>query len=303
MHYHVRGGEMENLASWTKAMTSLFIVVVLGSVLSVFTGLLENRLDASMIEGSYYGLPLAWRIIKTFQPTVIQPLNLALDIVFWGVSLFLTFLFLTRGQEVGQLRHKVKSAFTGSTYKRFLPWFLVFLPVGFIMDLIHESGHALWGIAQGGVLTYMQIAFFQIYPVLSFANDFRLGYTVVEGLSSSFSHGVFLLGGSLTTHVASWLLAWLLLKVRLGDQTRVMLWTLGIFGLLDLPFYIFFPQIGLKHWIFAGGTTAEPLLGARLIGLPDPVFYFLFGFTTLFLGFLYTKLLHSLADHSIHEES
>jgi hypothetical protein len=149
----------------------------------------------------------------------------------------------------------------------------------------------------------MQIAFFQIYPTLSLANDFRLGYTVVEGLSSNFSRGVFLLGGSLTTHVASWLLALILLRVRLGYKTRVLLWTLGLFGLLDLPFYVFFPQIGLKHWIFVGGSSAEPLLGARLMGLPDPLFYFLFGFTTLFLGFLYTKLLHSLSDHSIHEES
>lgn len=69
---------MENLASWKKTMTSLFIVVVLGSVLSLFTGLLENRPDASMIEVTYYGLPLAWRIVKTFQPMIIQPLNLAL---------------------------------------------------------------------------------------------------------------------------------------------------------------------------------------------------------------------------------
>jgi hypothetical protein len=222
---------------------------------------------------------------------------------FWGLIIFLAFIILTRDQEAWQLRQKVKSTFTGSTYKRFLPWFLVSLPIGFVMDLIHESGHALWGIVQGGVLTYMQIAFFQIYPVLSLANDFRLGYTVVEGMSSSFSRGVFLLGGSLTTHVASWLLTLILVRVRLGYKTRVLFWTLGLLGLLDLPFYIFFPQIGLKHWIFVGGSSAEPLIGARLMGLPDPLFYFLFGFTTLFLGFLYTKLLHSLADHSIHEES
>jgi hypothetical protein len=299
----VRVGEMENLASWKKTMTSLFIVVVLGSVLSLFTGLLENRPDASMIEVTYYGLPLAWRIVKTFQPTEIQPLNLALDIAFWGMIIFLAFILLTRDQEAWQLRHKVKSILTESTYKRILPWFLAFLPVGFVMDLIHEGGHALGGITQGGVFTYMQIAFFQIYPTLSLANDFRLGYTVVEGIPGNFSRGVFLLGGALTTHVASWLLALILWKIHLGYKTRVLLWTLGLFGLLDLPFYVFFPQIGLKHWIFVGGSSAEPLLGARLMGLPDPLFYFLFGFTTLFLGFLYTKLLHSLADHSINEES
>jgi hypothetical protein len=294
---------MKNPASWRKTMASLFIMIVLGSVLSLSTGFLENRPEASIIEASYYGLPLAWRIVKTFQSTEIQPLNLVLDITFWYLIIFLAFIILTRDQEAWQLRQKVKSAFRGSTYKRFLPWFLVSLPVGFVMDLIHESGHALWGIVQGGVLTYMQIAFLQIYPVLSLANDLRLGYTVVEGMSSSFSRGVFLLGGSLTTHVASWLLALILLRGRLGYKTRVLLWTLGLFGLLDLPFYVFFPQIGLKHWIFIGGSSAEPLIGARLMGLPDPLFYFLFGFTTLFLGFLYTKLLHSLADHSINEES
>jgi hypothetical protein len=283
-------------------VTSLLTAGVLGLGLSLFTGLLENRPDASLIGASYYGLPLAWRPVKTFQPSEIQPLPLALNMAIWGVILFLALMLLPGDREAWPLCHNVKTAVSGFPYRRFLPWVLVSLPVGFLMDLFHESGHALWGTMQGGTLTYLQIAFFQLYPFLALAPDFRLGYTVVEGLSSPFSRGVFLLGGSVTTHVASWLLGLLLQRRHLGYNTRVLLWTLGLFGLLDLPFYVFFPQIGLQHWIFIGGSSAEPLLGARLMGLPDPLFYFLTGLATLFLGVLYTTRLPSLTDRSNRRE-
>ena len=284
-------------------MTSLFTAGVLGLGLSLFTGLLENRPDASLIGVSYYGLPLAWRLVKTLQPPEIQPLPLALDVAFWGLIIFLALMLLPGDREAWQLCHNVKAAVSGFPYRRFFPGFLVSLPVGFLMDLLHEGGHALCGSMQGGTLTYLQIAFFQLYPSLALAPDFRLGYAVVEGVSSPFSRGVFLLGGSVTTHVASWLLGLLLQRRHLGYKTRVLLWTLGLFGLLDLPFYVFFPQIGLQHWIFIGGRSAEPLLGARLMGLPDPLFYFLAGFPTLSLGFFYTTLLPSLADRSKYDES
>lgn len=75
------------------------------------------------------------------------------------------------------------------------------------------------------------------------------------------------------TNVVSWFLVLVLLKTKLGHTTQIALKISGLFGLLDLPFYVVFPQIGLRHWVFLGGDRPEPLLGARKIGVPDPLFY------------------------------
>jgi hypothetical protein len=97
------------------------------------------------------------------------------------------------------------------------------------------------------------------------------------------------LGGSLTTNLVSWFLALILLRTSLSFKTQVALRTLGLIGFLDLPFYVLFPQIGLRHWIFLGGDSAEPLIGARKMGIPDPVFYLMVILTTLGLVFVYFK--------------
>ncbi len=281
---------VSTVTSWRATVASLCTAGILGLSLSLFTGILENQPDTSLIGASYYGLPLAWRLVQTLQPSEIQLLPLALDTAFWGVIVFLAVRLTPHSRGVWPLCRNVTAAVSRFPYKGFLPWFVLSLPVGFLMDLLHEGGHALGGTLQGGTLTYLQIAVFQLYPRLALASDFRLGYTVVGGLSTPFSRGVFLVGGSITTHVASWLLVPLLRRRQFGYRIRVLMWTLGLFGLLDLPFYIFFPQIGLKHWIVVGGNSAEPLLGARLMGLPDPFFYLLTGVAILSLGVLYAKL-------------
>jgi hypothetical protein len=137
----------------------------------------------------------------------------------------------------------------------------------------------------------MQIAYLEIYPQLALTSEFQLGLARVEGLPyASFAHGLMLVGGSMTTNIASWILALVLLNVSLGNKAQVALKFLGLFGILDLPFYVVFPQIGLGHWIFLGGTCGpEPLTGARMIGIPDPAFYLMVALSTLGLILLYSK--------------
>lgn len=132
-------------------------------------------------------------------------------------------------------------------------------------------------------------AYFEIYPQFSLTSTFVLGFVRVEGLATEFASGLMSLGGSLTTNIVSWLLALILLKTKFGYRTQIALRILGFFGLFDLSFYVLFPQIGLRHWIFLGGDTPEPLLGARNIGIPDLVFYIMSVLTTLGLAFLYFK--------------
>jgi hypothetical protein len=173
--------------------------------------------------------------------------------------------------------------------RRLLLPLALLIPLGLVMDLVHELGHAIWAVALGGRLTYMKIAYLEIYPKLALTPDFALGYVKVEGLATEVAHGLFLLGGSVTSNTVAWLLALILLRMRLGSAVRVVLRVLGFFGLLDLPFYVLLPQIGLRHWFFLGGEMPEPLMGARSIGIPGPAFYMMVLLSTLGLVILYLK--------------
>jgi len=246
-------------------------------------GLIENQPEASIIGFTYYGYPLAWRVTKTLQPAEFRFTSLAIDTAFWITISLLTLIILEK-----IVPPKLREGFKCKEF--FLP-LVLFIPLGLFMDFVHELGHALWGIALGGRLAYMKIVYFEIYPQFSLTSTFILGFVRVEGLTTEFASGLMSLGGSLTTNIISWLLALILLKTKFGYKTQVALKILGLFGLFDLPFYVLFPQIGLRHWIFLGGDTPEPLLGARNIGIPDPVFYITTVLTTLGLTFLYFKTL------------
>ena len=93
----------------------------------------------------------------------------------------------------------------------------------------------------------------------------------------------------MTTNIASWVIAIVLLKISLSKRVEVALKVLGLFGMLDLTFYIIFPQMGLGHWIFLGGHSAEPLNGARMMGIPDLALYSVIATSTFCLAFLYFK--------------
>ena len=185
-----------------------------------------------------------------------------------------------------------KDGFSFPKFRKFnLLWFLaLFIMFGLMMDLVHEAGHAIWATVYGGRLTYMQIAYLQIYPRLAINPEFQLGYTKIDGLTfGSFAYGFMLLGGSMTTNLVSWLLALALIKTSTPYKMRIAVKTLGFFGILDLPLYVVLPQIGLSHWIILGGRNPEPLLGARMMNVPDPIFYLLVVVSTFGLIYLYFK--------------
>ena len=257
----------------------MFGATVLGVILSLAAGLVIKP-EISIPEIRHYGYPLFWRETNLNGPTVYSLPNLAIDIAFWMIASLVVFAILDIA--VTKLGRTID-------YKMLLFGLALLIPLGLIMDFIHESGHAIWGTAAGGRLTYMQIAYFEIYPQPAITPEFRLGYAQVEGLTTQFASGLMSLGGSLTTNIASWLIALILLTVSLGYKTQLSLKILGFFGLLDLPLYVLFPQLGLRHWIFMGGCTPEPLIGARKMGIPDPVFYIMVILSTLGLLFTYFK--------------
>jgi hypothetical protein len=244
-------------------------------------GLAENTPSASIIGAKSYGHPLAWRIVITSLTVSVHYRygNLIVDLVFWFSLFFLMLELVDRLK-----RRRMKDNFKLSRLSVLLG---IFLLSAFTMDFIHEFGHAFWGTAAGGRLAYMQIAYFVIFPEVELVSHFQLGYVRVTGLTTSFEHGLFLLGGSLTTNVTAWLLAVILLKKEVGYKTNLALKMSGIIGLLDLPLYVFLPQIGLRHWIILGGDKAEPLIGAREMGISDPIFYLAVLLTSLGLVLLY----------------
>jgi hypothetical protein len=188
-----------------------------------------------------------------------------------------------------------------TTITRFIELSAIFLLSALIMDFMHEFGHALWGILAGGQLAHMQIAYFVVFPRIELVSNFVLGFVRVTGLTSSFGHGLFLLGGSLTTNAVAWLLAFIMLKRKFSHRIDIAIKVSGIIGLLDLPFYVFLPQIGLRHWVFLGGDTAEPLIGARELGVSDPVFYLFVFLVTFALAILYFEPFRKVLFNRVRE--
>jgi len=269
----------------TLRLKLLFGAVICGFLTSLGTVTISNRSGIGLPEIKHYGYPLAWLITNLNGPTEYVLINLAIDTAFWVIISLVTLVFLDR------------IAFPSlgiSVSRKFLLLLIVlFIPLGLVMDFVHESGHAIWGTIMGGRLTYMKIAYFEIYPRLAITPQFQVGLANIDGLAyGSFAYGLMFLGGSMTTNLASWALALILFKTSLGYKTQVMLKVLGFFGILDLPFYVVFPQIGLGHWIFLDGESGpEPLIGARMMGIPDPAFYLMVALSTLGLFLLYSKTL------------
>ena len=258
--------------------------ITCGFLVSLGTGLVNNQSGIGIPEIKHYGHPLVWLITKLNAPTEYVLTNFVLDAVFW-VIVSLVILILLEKTAFPKLEMSI-------SYKSLVLPLALSIPLGLVMDFVHESGHAIWRTATRGKLSYMQVAYLVIFPRPAITPHFRLGPANIDGLAySSFGYGLMLLGGSITTNVASWLIAPILLKTSLGIKTKVALKVLGLFGILDLPFYLIFPQIGLDHWIFFGGCEPEPLLGTRTMGVPDAVVYLIVALSTLGLALLYAETL------------
>jgi len=138
-----------------------------------------------------------------------------------------------------------KSRFLENGFSRnFLKVFgfaVLFVFTGVFMDFIHEIGHVLWGTLVGGQQRYFQLTFFTFYPSFSVTQHFELGCVVMGGFASDCAYGLFLMGGSMTTNVAAWLLSLALLAKKFGKKTRLSIKLLTLFGVLGLPFYVVLP--------------------------------------------------------------
>ncbi len=257
--------------------------IMLGICAALATATIRCDTEIGLPEIVRYGYPLPWVITDLNGPTQYVAANLIVDILAWVAVSLIAIAFLSR-MVFPNLGIAVNA-------RSLLLGVILFIPLGLVVDLVHEGGHALAGAAMGGRLTYLKIAFFEIYPRLAVTSQFHLGLAGVEGLEfGTFGYGLMLLGGSLTTNIASWAIGLVLLKTSIDNRVNVVLKGLGIFGILDLPLYVFLPQIGLKHWIFLGGECGpEPLIGTRMMGIPDSIIYLTVMVSTIGLVLLYSE--------------
>ena len=259
------------------------IAIICGTIFSIISGLFENSTKNGAIGATGFGYPWAWRfnIIYSTTKNVFRFDNLVADTFFWIIIFLIVLLILER------ILFSHSDSLLNN--KKFVLILVLLAPLGGLIGLIHEVGHAFGGTAVGGTLSYMQIAYFEIYPKLAIASQFKLGSTIVTGLSTPVQHGLLLLAGSLTTNITAWLIRILINTRKLSLKTELSFKILGYFGFLDLPFYTFFPLLGLRHWILVGETQPEPLIGAREIGIPDPIFFALVLIITSVLILLYCR--------------
>jgi hypothetical protein len=258
------------------------VLMICGIGIALLSGLVENT-SGSIIGATSYGYPWTWRseVVHQTAEVVYRFYNLAADIAFWAIACF---SILAVSERI------VLSRSEGVFYRKKLILILTLLiPLGLLMGLIHEAGHAFCGMALGGTLSRMQVAWFTLYPNLGIAPQFKLGKVIVTGLSTPIQQGSFLLAGSLATNIAAWLIAIPTNTANLGTRTGFTLRTLGVIGLLDLPLYTFLPLLGLRHWILLGNNQPEPLIGAREMGIPDLLFFPLVIALTVALILVYSE--------------
>jgi len=257
--------------------------MVSGVFAAMLSGLFEQSSKGGMLGAKNFGYPWIWRsnIVQSSTQNIVRFDNLAADIAFWSIIIFILFLLAER--------FALKRPNSLLSNKRFVYSAALLMPMGLLIGLIHELGHALAGTTLGGTLAYIQVGFFELYPKLTIASQFKLGSVIVTELPSPTQQGLLLLAGSLSSTITALTIGVLLYTRKMDYRSTHYLKIIGILGLLDLPLYVTFSSMGLRHWILFGETQPEPLIGARQIGIPDPIFYLAIAAITFALILLYSK--------------
>ncbi|HSR31700.1 MAG TPA: hypothetical protein VLY63_14125 [Anaerolineae bacterium] len=160
--------------------------------------------------------------------------------------------------------------------------FLATLAVVWIASLIlHEVGHGLTAQALGGEIVWLCVwPGVEVWPSPGQPSEgpwgtaiARLAYAPGEGWEEDgWQVGVVRVMGSVTTLLLAGLALGSLWLFRLQGWLRLFLLAQA-FMFADLLLYCTLPEFfGLPHYLVFGGSVAEPLDGAELLGCPRWVF-------------------------------
>lgn len=144
--------------------------------------------------------------------------------------------------------------------------------------ILHEGGHVIVMFLNGMSITRVVIApGIQIYPVFTRVEwtGFIIGLGIERGFASDYQNGLCYVMGSGTTALCSYLLLLIVYTGlhKLRKQTIVILLILSSIWASDIITYSIFPALGLKHFIFLGGSMAEPIVGVTLMNIPKWISY------------------------------
>lgn len=126
---------MITLRNQTATLKLLFVAIICGFLASFATGNINNDPEIVLPEIKHYGYPLAWLKTGLNGPTEYIPINFALDTVFWIVISLATLIFIKK--------IVFPSLEISASRKSLLLPIIPFIPLGLVMDFIHESGHAI----------------------------------------------------------------------------------------------------------------------------------------------------------------
>jgi hypothetical protein len=154
---------------------------------------------------------------------------------------------------------------------------------------VHELGHAFTAVALGGQFYRLYVwPGIELWPELGqpYPQEWagNIGLTSMEFADhwGEWQRGlVYLMGSGSNMLLAAAALAALWIFKPAGLLRSVLFAETIMF--IDLPMYTFLPLVGLRHYIFAGGETPEPLDGAVRMGIPGWAFVLAVGLVTLLM--------------------
>lgn len=174
----------------------------------------------------------------------------------------------------------MNSADTPPRWWRWLRFGVLFCSLTFAGVIVHEIGHAVSAEWVGGEFVALYITpGVELFPDFgaAFPHEWQEWVAI-----TAFNPGpawraydfgfVGLMGCGFTMTVAliaNVLLWWLRPKFWLVRDTLVIV----SFYFLDMLTYTIIPSLGFRHWVVIGGSTAEPLVGARQMDIPDLMYF------------------------------
>lgn len=161
---------------------------------------------------------------------------------------------------------------------------------------MHEGAHAITAVAFGGAVKQIAvIPGIQLFPQCRIIPwDSSLGSVSMTVPGTKRALGCIDLAGSLSTAFTGFLL--LLLSWMISNNHRVSLRLLiaGIIFCSDLLLYSVLPLAGLKHYLFVGGSSPEPLDGFLQLGGTHLVYGVLLAGFTIVVAALVVQTVRNL---------
>lgn len=72
----------------------MLFAVIIGSLVSLITGLIENPPIVGLVDSTYYGYPLVWRVAQLSSQTQFKYFYLIVDAAFWSFTAALVLLLI-----------------------------------------------------------------------------------------------------------------------------------------------------------------------------------------------------------------